>query len=203
MAPLKRPQLQLPVVAHGRSIRDRKVMAPLKRVHLIWKITSVWECVGGSEVAGVAQPDTQGGITARGSGVHARWVWGGGHTGEEMQTVERHQIMQPPYAPELNPVKRFFQAVTGRVFPTLQVVVSRFRAGVPDGEPRPWSTGTELGTVTALQTICRLLQEQEGCPCSADWYTQRKRIGWKWDSGMVCLMQTCHTETCPRISMHA
>ena len=54
------------------------------------------------------------------------WVWDGarGHTGEDMQAVDAPQVVQPPYAPELNPVERFFRelrrAIEGRVYPDLQ-----------------------------------------------------------------------------------
>ncbi len=54
------------------------------------------------------------------------WVWdgAGGHTGADMQAVEVPQVVQPPYAPELNPVERFFRelrrAIEGRVYPDLQ-----------------------------------------------------------------------------------
>ena len=54
------------------------------------------------------------------------WVWdgAGGHQGEEMQAVAAPRVVQPPYAPELNPVERFFRelrrAIEGRVYPTLQ-----------------------------------------------------------------------------------
>ena len=36
------------------------------------------------------------------------WVWdgAGGHKGEDMQAVDAPQVVQPPYAPELNPVER-------------------------------------------------------------------------------------------------
>ncbi len=41
-----------------------------------------------------------------------------------MQAVEVPQVVQPPYAPELNPVERFFRelrrAIEGRVYPDLQ-----------------------------------------------------------------------------------
>ena len=39
------------------------------------------------------------------------WVWdgAGGHKGEDMQAVDAPQVVQPPYAPELNPVERFFR----------------------------------------------------------------------------------------------
>ena len=41
-----------------------------------------------------------------------------------MQAVDVLRVVQPPYAPELNPVERFFRellrAVEGRVYPTLQ-----------------------------------------------------------------------------------
>ena len=52
------------------------------------------------------------------------WVWDGGHKGEDMQAVDAPQVVQPPYAPELNPVERFFReqrrAIEGRVYPDLQ-----------------------------------------------------------------------------------
>ena len=54
------------------------------------------------------------------------WVWDGaaGHRGEEMQAVAAPQVVQPPYAPEPDPVERFFRelrrAIEGRVYPTLQ-----------------------------------------------------------------------------------
>jgi len=54
------------------------------------------------------------------------WVWDGarGHTGTDMQAVDAPRVVQPPYAPELNPVERFFRelrrAIEGRVYPTLQ-----------------------------------------------------------------------------------
>ncbi|MCY4520824.1 MAG: hypothetical protein OXC13_08590, partial [Caldilineaceae bacterium] len=36
------------------------------------------------------------------------WVWdgAGGHKGKDMQAIEAPQVVQPPYAPELNPVER-------------------------------------------------------------------------------------------------
>ena len=41
-----------------------------------------------------------------------------------MQAVDAPQVVQPPYAPELNPVERFFRelrrAIEGKVYPTLQ-----------------------------------------------------------------------------------
>lgn len=44
-----------------------------------------------------------------------------GHTGENKQTVDAPQVVQPPYAPELNPVECFFRelrrAIKGRVYP--------------------------------------------------------------------------------------
>ncbi len=54
------------------------------------------------------------------------WVWDGasGHTGEDMQAVEAPQVGQPPYAPEPDPVERFFRelrrVLEGRVYETLQ-----------------------------------------------------------------------------------
>ena len=54
------------------------------------------------------------------------WVWdgAGGHRSEDMQAVDAPRVVQPPYAPELNPVERFFRelrrALEGRVYPTLQ-----------------------------------------------------------------------------------
>ena len=53
------------------------------------------------------------------------WVWdgAGGHKSKDMQAIEAPQVVQPPYAPELNPVERFFQelrrALGDRVYPTL------------------------------------------------------------------------------------
>ncbi len=50
----------------------------------------------------------------------------GGHKGADMQAIEAPppQVVQPPYAPELNPVERFFQelrrALGDRVYPTLK-----------------------------------------------------------------------------------
>ena len=39
------------------------------------------------------------------------WVWdgAGGHKGADMQAIAAPQVVQPSYAPELNPVERFFQ----------------------------------------------------------------------------------------------
>ena len=41
-----------------------------------------------------------------------------------MQAVDAPWVVQPPYAPELNPVERFFRelrrAIEGKVYPTLQ-----------------------------------------------------------------------------------
>ncbi|MYA03723.1 MAG: hypothetical protein F4Y37_03815 [Caldilineaceae bacterium SB0664_bin_22] len=54
------------------------------------------------------------------------WVWdgAGGHRSTDMQAVDAPRVVQPPYAPELNPVERFFRerrrALEGRVYPTLQ-----------------------------------------------------------------------------------
>ncbi len=54
------------------------------------------------------------------------WVWdgAGGHRAAPMQAVEAPQIVQPAYAPELNPVERLFKelrrAIEGRSYPTLQ-----------------------------------------------------------------------------------
>ena len=54
------------------------------------------------------------------------WVWdgAGGHTGKAMQALDAPRGVQPPHAPELNPVERFFRelrrAVEGRVHPDLQ-----------------------------------------------------------------------------------
>jgi hypothetical protein len=56
----------------------------------------------------------------------ASWIWdgAGGHRDEDMQTIEKLQVVQPPYAPELNLMERFFrelrQAIEGRVYPDLQ-----------------------------------------------------------------------------------
>ena len=54
------------------------------------------------------------------------WVWdrAGAHKGKDMQAVDAPQVVQPPYAPELNPVECFFRdlcrAIKGRVYPDLQ-----------------------------------------------------------------------------------
>ena len=54
------------------------------------------------------------------------WVWdgAGGHKGADMQAIATPQVVQPSYAPELNPVERFFQelrrALGDRVYPTLE-----------------------------------------------------------------------------------
>ena len=38
----------------------------------------------------------------------------------DMQAIEAHRVVQPPYAPEQNPVEYFRRAIEGRVHPTLQ-----------------------------------------------------------------------------------
>ncbi len=54
------------------------------------------------------------------------WVWdgAGGHKSGDVQALPAPQVVQPPYAPELNPVERFFQelrrALGDRVYPTLE-----------------------------------------------------------------------------------
>ena len=54
------------------------------------------------------------------------WVWdgAGGHKSGAVQALPAPQVVQPPYAPELNPVERFFQelrrALGDRVYPTLE-----------------------------------------------------------------------------------
>jgi hypothetical protein len=54
------------------------------------------------------------------------WVWDGasGHRSKDLQALAAPQVVQPPYAPELNPVERFFQelrrALGDRVYPTLE-----------------------------------------------------------------------------------
>ncbi len=59
-----------------------------------------------------------------------------------MQAVDAPQVVQPPYAPELNPVERFFRelrrALEGRVYPDLQAKQEAL-------EPilRAWQTGPE------------------------------------------------------------
>ena len=65
------------------------------------------------------------GAWAEGPGIDG-WVWdgAGGHRSTDMQAVDAPRVVQPPYAPELNPVARFFrelrQALEGRVYLTLQ-----------------------------------------------------------------------------------
>ncbi len=66
-----------------------------------------------------------GGAWAKEPGIDG-WVRdrAGGHKGEDMQVVDAPQVVQPPYAPELNPVERFCRelrrALEGRVYSTLQ-----------------------------------------------------------------------------------
>ena len=54
------------------------------------------------------------------------WVWdgAGGHKGADMQAIEALQVVQPSYAPEPDPVERFFQelrrALGDRMYPTLE-----------------------------------------------------------------------------------
>ena len=60
------------------------------------------------------------GTWAQESGIDG-WVWdgAGGHKDKAVQALDVPQVVQPPYAPELNPVERFFQelrrALEGRV----------------------------------------------------------------------------------------
>ncbi len=75
------------------------------------------------------QPNMKGEEMARIWGAWAEepdidgWVWDGasGHKGADMQAIEAPQVVPPPYAPELNPVERFFQelrrALGDRVYP--------------------------------------------------------------------------------------
>ena len=54
------------------------------------------------------------------------WVWdgAGGHKGADMQAIQALRVVQPPYAPEPDPVECFFRelrrALEGRVYPDLQ-----------------------------------------------------------------------------------
>ena len=52
------------------------------------------------------------------------WDGVGGHRGQAMQAVDAPRVVQPPHAPEPDPVERFFRelrrAVEGRVHPDLQ-----------------------------------------------------------------------------------
>ena len=54
------------------------------------------------------------------------WVWdgAGGHKGADRQAIAAPRVVQPPYAPEPDPVERFFRelrrAIEGRVDPALQ-----------------------------------------------------------------------------------
>ena len=52
------------------------------------------------------------------------WDGAGGHKGQDMQAVDLPQVVQPPYAPELNPVERFFEelrrAIEGRPYRSLR-----------------------------------------------------------------------------------
>ena len=77
--------------------------------------------------AWAAEPDIDG------------WVWDGGHTGEDMQAVDAPQVVQPPYAPEPDPVERFFRELR------------RARNGcIRPCRPsrRPWSPSCEPGRPT-------------------------------------------------------
>ena len=52
------------------------------------------------------------------------WDGAGSHKSGDVQALPAPQVVQPPYAPELNPVERFFQelrrALGDRVYPTLE-----------------------------------------------------------------------------------
>ena len=54
-----------------------------------------------------------------------------GRSSQEMQAVAAPRVVQPPYAPELNPVEPFFRelrrVLEGRVYPTLRAKPERVR----------------------------------------------------------------------------
>ena len=82
------------------------------------------------------------------------WVWdgAGGHKGADRQAIEAPQVVPPPYAPELNPVARFFQELR-----------------------RPWGTGsipTLEAKQEALEPILRAWH--------ADPERVKQLCGWRW-----------------------
>ncbi len=68
------------------------------------------------------------------------WVWdgAGGHKSQDMQAIA---VPQPPYAPELNPVERFFQelrrALGDRVYPTLEAKKAALEPILQDWQADP------------------------------------------------------------------
>ena len=77
------------------------------------------------------------------------WVWdgAGGHTGKAMQALDAPRVVQPPYAPELNPVERFFResrrAVEGR-----RLSGPAGQAGGPGAHPASLAGGPEASEET-------------------------------------------------------
>ena len=96
-------------------------------VQIGWKYTYVRgpRSADGTAVVGRrARRWPASGDLGRGAGHRRLGLGARGHTGTDMQAVDAPRVVQPPYAPELNPVERFFRelrrAVEGRVYPDLQ-----------------------------------------------------------------------------------
>ena len=70
----------------------------------------------GEELARIRSPGRRNRALTAGSGT--------GPAAADMQAIEVHRVVQPPYAPERNPVECFFRelrrAIEGRVPPTFQ-----------------------------------------------------------------------------------
>ena len=72
------------------------------------------------------------------------WVWDGasGHKGADMQAIAAPRVVQPSYAPEPNPVERFFQelrrALGDSVYPTLEA-----KKAALEPIPRAWQADPE------------------------------------------------------------
>ena len=110
----------------------------------------------------------------------------GGHKGEEMQAVDAPQVVQPPYAPELNPVERFFRelrrAIEGRVYPTLQAKQEALGRGAEclAGESGAGEAAVRLGLApegpegSARRHSSRII--------TLDWYHQLSRYRMPWHS---------------------
>ena len=87
------------------------------------------------------------------------WVWdgAGGHKGKAMQAVDAPQVVQPPYAPEPDPVERFFQelrrALEGRVHSG-----PGGQAGGPGTDPERLAGGSGAGQAAVRMEL------DPGCP---------------------------------------
>ena len=90
----------------------------------------------------------------------------GGHQGQAMQAVDLPRIVQPPYAPALNPVERFFaelrRAIEGRLYPDLEAKQK------------------------AVTAVLRLWREDPD--------RVRQLCGWTWITGSVTQLPTCQPE---------